>query len=156
MSTHVHGLRINHLEVTIPRGSLAQMLDDLLAFYCKTLGFGHTRIPKFGDAHVFLTTDTEGSQFIYIAEHAEPMIVRGEDHLGFHVESREAVDRMLDACKSCQRRDARMQIRELEDLDLAQTLTHAFYFRYLLPIWFDVQFIGYKPGFEPRRKWSFG
>jgi len=41
--------------------------------------------------------------------------------------------------------DARVEIRDLDDLDLAQTLTHAFDFRHLLPIWFDIQFIEFKP-----------
>jgi hypothetical protein len=49
-----------------------------------------------------------------------------------------------------------MQIKELEDLDLPQTVTHAFYFRYLLPIWFDIQVIEFKPGFEPEHRWTYG
>jgi hypothetical protein len=27
--------------------------------------------------------------------------------------------------------------------------------RYLLPLWFDVQCMEYKPGAEPRRAWKF-
>ncbi len=32
---------------------------------------------------------------------------------------------------------------------------HAFYVKYLLPIWFDVQAIESAPGSEPARRWSF-
>ena len=56
----------------------------------------------------------------------------------------QAVDRLLDACRRRAEVDPRMEIRELDDLDLDQTRTHAFYFRYLLPIWFDIQFIEFK------------
>jgi hypothetical protein len=50
------------------------------------------------------------------------------------MEDRAAVDRLLKACQHQRLSDDRMQIKELEDLDLPQTVTHAFYFRYLLPI----------------------
>jgi hypothetical protein len=33
---------------------------------------------------------------------------------------------------------------------------HAFYVKYLLPIWFDVQSQEYAPGTGPARKWSYG
>jgi hypothetical protein len=81
------------------------------------------------------------------------MKVGGEDHLGFHMDSRELVDEVLAACRAVMRRDPRMQIKELDDLDLPQTVTHAFYFRYLLPIWFDIQIVESKPGFEPMQRW---
>jgi hypothetical protein len=32
---------------------------------------------------------------------------------------------------------------------------HAFYVRYLLPIWFDVCSLEYPPGGEPGRRWQF-
>jgi hypothetical protein len=139
---------MNHMEVTVAPGTLAHTMPDLLAFYCGTLGFGHLQLDAFAQPHVFLTSDPPGSQFIYVAEHAQPMFVGGEDHLGFHLDDRAAVDRLLQACRQRQQSDPRMQIKELEDLDLPQTVTHAFYFRYLLPIWFDMQVIEFKPGFQ--------
>jgi catechol 2,3-dioxygenase-like lactoylglutathione lyase family enzyme len=144
------------MELTVAQGTLAGMMQDLLSFYCSTLGFSPVELDVFPKPHVFLTTDTAGSQFIYIAEHAQPMLVGGEDHLGFHMQDRAAVDRLLQACQQRQLSDHRMQIKELEDLDLPQTVTHAFYFRYLLPIWFDIQVIEFKPGFEPKQRWTYG
>ena len=155
MSKAIEGLRLNHLQVTIPEGSLAPMREALLAFYVEGLGFGVTTVPKFGDSHLFLTSDPEGSQFIYVAESPTPAIIRGDDHLGFHVRDRATVDQVLELCRQVRTRDARMQIRELEDLELPETSTHAFYFRYLLPIWIDVQVIDYRAGFEPKRRWRF-
>lgn len=151
----ITGLRLNHLEITIPQGALAAMRPALLAFYADRLGFGVTTVPKFGDSHLFLTSDPEGSQFIYVAESPTPAVIAGDDHLGFHVRDRATVDQALELCRSVRAHDARMQIRELEDLELPETSTHAFYFRYLLPIWIDVQFIDYRAGFEPKRRWRF-
>jgi catechol 2,3-dioxygenase-like lactoylglutathione lyase family enzyme len=147
--------RINHLEVTLAPGTLRVTMGDLQAFYCDTLGFRPVHVDAFPSPHVFLTTDQAGSQFIYVAEHPHPMVVDGEDHLGIHVDDRQAVDRLLSACRQLERRDARMQIKPVEDLDLEQTVTHASYFRYLLPIWFDIQVIEFKPGFQPQHRWVY-
>jgi len=144
MGTPMAQARINHLEVTVAPGTLAAMMPDLKSFYCETLGFQPAQIDAFPAPHVFLTSEDPGRYFIYVAEHEKPMIVGGDDHLGFHMENRAAVDRVLDACRKLAKVDARVEIRDLDDLDLAQTMTHAFYFRYLLPIWFDIQFIEYK------------
>ena len=156
MKPLIAGWRLNHLQLTIPRGTLASDYDAMRAFYCDVLGFNATRIEKFGPDHVFFATDPEGSQFLYVAEDPEPMRVSSNDHLGFHVDSRAGVDLALAACKHVQARDPRMQIQELEDLDLPETVTHAFYFKYLLPLWFDIQVIEHKPGFAPSRQWFFG
>lgn len=153
MTAPIRRARINHLEVTVAAGTLTALMPDLAAFYGDALGFGQVEIDAFPKPHVFLTTDAYGGNFIYIAEHAEPMKVGGEDHLGFHMDSRELVDEVLAACRAVTQRDPRMQIKELDDLDLPQTVTHAFYFRYLLPIWFDIQIVESKPGFEPKQRW---
>jgi len=136
--------RVNHMEVTVARGTLEAMMCDLKSFYCDTLGLVPAHLDAFPGPHVFLNSDDFKSYFIYVAEHEQPMIVRGDDHLGFHMQDCSAVDRVLDACRSVATVDPRMEIRELDDLDLDQTRTHAFYFRYLLPIWFDIQFIEFK------------
>lgn len=143
---HVDGMRMNHLEVTIPVGTFAGIRPDLIAFYGEQLGFGVNSIEAFGPNHLFLLKDAVGSEFIYVAEHERPMIVGGDDHLGFHVASPAAVGAILAECRAVEIRDSRMQIRMLEDLVTPQTVTHAFYFRYLLPIWFDIQHIDFRPG----------
>jgi hypothetical protein len=145
MSTLMSKARLNHMEVTVAKGTLAPMLPALESFYCGTLGLKPSRLDAFPAPHVFLISDDAATYFIYVAEHEKPMIVGGDDHLGFHMEDRAAVDRVLEACRGLAKVDRRMEIRDLDDLDLEQTLTHAFYFRYLLPIWFDIQFIESKP-----------
>ena len=48
-----------------------------------------------------------------------------------------------------------MQIKQYEDLVTGPVTVHAFYVRFLLPIWFDVQAMEYLPGAEPKKRWSF-
>jgi hypothetical protein len=136
--------RINHMEVTVARGTLEAMMPALKSFYCDALGLVPAHLDAFPGPHVFLNSDDFKSYFIYVAEHEQPMIVRGDDHLGFHMQDATGVDRLLEACRRRAEFDPRMEIRELDDLDLDQTRTHAFYFRYLLPIWFDIQHIEFK------------
>src|SRR5579862_5252079 len=146
MSNLMAQARINHMEVTVARGTLAAIMPALESFYCGTLGFKPARLDAFPAPHVFLTSEDPGRYFIYVAEHEKPMVVGGDDHLGFHLEDRAAVDRVLEACRAHAKVDGRMEIRDLDDLDLEQTgtRTHAFYFRYLLPIWFDIQVIEFR------------
>jgi hypothetical protein len=136
--------RINHMEVTVARGTLEAMMPALKSFYCDRLGLVPAHLDAFPGPHVFLNSQDLRSFFIYVAEHEQPMVVRGDDHLGFHMQSARAVDEVLDACRGVAEADARMEIRELDDLDMTETHTHAFYFRYLLPIWFDIQHVAFK------------
>ena len=52
-------------------------------------------------------------------------------------------------------RDDRVQIKEYDDLVQGDVTVHAFYVKYLLPIWFDVQCMEWKPGTGPTRRWTF-
>ena len=52
-----------------------------------------------------------------------------------------------------QARDDRVQIKRYDDLVTAGTTVHAFYVRYLLPIWFDVQCIETEG--EPGPRWTY-
>ena len=63
----------------------------------------------------------------------------GYDHLGLLQDTREEVDDLLAACKRYRDEDDRVQIQEYEDLVYPGLTVHAFYVKYLLPIYFDVQ-----------------
>jgi hypothetical protein len=78
------------------------------------------------------------------------------DHLGFLVESRERVDALLARCREWRERDPRVRIKEYEDLVAGGVTVHAFYVKFLLPLWFDVQSMEYAAGAEPAQGWSFG
>jgi hypothetical protein len=122
-------------------------------FYGEVFGFDALDVPILGQLGLLLRTDAETSQFLLVTEAREPMQSPGFDHLGFLVESRTRVDALLARCREWRERDARVQIKEYEDLVQGGVTVHAFYVKFLLPIFFDVQCMEYAPGAEPTQGW---
>jgi hypothetical protein len=79
----------------------------------------------------------------------------GYDHLGLLLDERRQVDELLEACKKFQAADDRMKIKEYDDLVTGPVNVRAFYVKYLLPIWFDIQHIAYEEGSRPARRWQY-
>ena len=147
-------MRFNHMELTLPVGSLDETLrSDLRAFYGEVLGWTTMDVPLLGQTTFYMGPDD--GQFILLAEHARPMQSPGFDHLGLLVESRSEVDEILERCKKFQEHDSRMKIKQYEDLVQGPVTVRAFYVKYLLPIYFDVQHIEYAAGSEPEKHWSY-
>jgi hypothetical protein len=48
-----------------------------------------------------------------------------------------------------------MKIKEYDDLVTGPVNVRAFYVKYLLPIWFDIQHVAYEQGSEPARRWHY-
>ena len=78
-------------------------------------------------------------KFILLAESEKPMSSPGYDHLGLLQDSREEVDDLLVACERYAEKDDRVKIKRYKDLKYPGVTVHAFYVKYLLPIFFDVQ-----------------
>ena len=149
-------LRFNHMELTLPPGALdAEARSEIKRFYGEVFGWNALDVPILGQEGLLLRTDAETSQFVLVVESKKPVSVPGYDHLGLLLETRAEVDRALDAIRRWQARDERVQIKEYEDLVSGDVTVHAFYVRYLLPIWFDVQSMEWQPGAEPARRWSY-
>jgi hypothetical protein len=148
--------RFNHMELTLPKGALAERRAEIAAFYADLFGWESLDVPIVGQLGLLLRTDPETSQFILLTEQTRAMSSPGYDHLGLLYESREEVDALLEKAKKWQARDPRVEIKEYEDLRVGGTIVHAFYVRHLLPIWLDVQVIEYEPGHAPARRWRFG
>jgi len=147
-------LRFNHMELTFPDGALDERArDEIKRFYGEIFDFDALEVPLFGKTGLLLRTDDETSQFLLLMEQPVHIESPGYDHLGFLYDSRTEVDDKLEQVKKWQQRDDRVQIKEYEDLVIGGVTTHAFYFRYLLPIWFDVQAI--ETAEAPAKRWSF-
>lgn len=147
-------LRFNHMELTMPRGGLGeQTRADIGAFYADIFGFDALDVPLFDQLGLLLRTDLETSQFILLMEQEVHIESPGYDHLGFLYDSRAEVDEKLERVKKWKARDDRVQIKEYDDLVIGDVTTHAFYVKYLLPIWFDVQVIEMPETGGPR--WRF-
>ncbi len=131
-------MRFNHMELTFARGTLTeefrQEVDD---FYGSVFGWKSTDTDVIGQSCHILLPDPD--QFILLAEAKLPMSSPGYDHLGLLQDTRAEVDDLLEACKQYREKDDRVQIQEYEDLKYPTLTVHAFYVKYLLPIYFDVQ-----------------
>jgi hypothetical protein len=131
-------MRFNHMELTFTKGTLtAEFRDEIDAFYGPVFGWQATDTEVVGQSCHILHPDPD--QFILLAESSKPMSSPGFDHLGLLQDTRAEVDFLLDACKRYQEKDDRVQIREYDDLVYPGITVHAFYVKYLLPIYFDVQ-----------------
>ncbi len=149
-------LRFNHMELTLPQGALDDRTrSEIARFYGELFGWNSLEVPILGQKALLLRTDEETSQFILVAESRKPLEVPGYDHLGLLMETRAEVDRALEGVRRWRERDDRVRIKEYEDLDQGDVTVHAFYVRYLLPIWFDVQCMEWKEGAEPARRWRY-
>jgi hypothetical protein len=150
-------LRFNHMELTLAKGALDEKTRaDLKRFYGELFGFEALDVEILGQLGLLLRTDAETSQFLLVTEAREPLSSPGFDHLGFLVESRERVDALLERCRGWRERDARVHIKEYEDLAQGGVIVHAFYVKFLLPLWFDVQCMEYGPGAAPKQGWRWG
>lgn len=132
-------LRFNHMELTLPPGGLAAHRDDITRFYADLLGWTASDIPILGQTGLLLRTDPATSQFILVTEQRVHIDSPGYDHLGLLCETRAQVDEHLARAKALQAADDRVLIKEYDDLVNGDHVTHAFYVKYLLPIWFDIQ-----------------
>lgn len=147
--------RFNHMELTLPEGALVEHREEIRRFYGELFGFEGLDVPILGQTGLLLRSDEETSQFILVTEQSKHLSSPGYDHLGFLYESRDEVDELLEKCRKWQERDPRVELKEYEDLEAGPVTVHAFYVRFLLPIWFDVQVIENAPGSEPARRWHF-
>lgn len=148
-------LRFNHMEITVPKGHLESHRDEIREFYGDLFGFEALDVPILNQNGLLLRTDPETSQFLLITEQRKHLSNPGYDHLGFLCETRAEVDACLEKCKQRQASDPRVEIKEYEDLVTGDVTTRAFYVRFLLPLWFDVQTQEYAGDSAPQRKWRF-
>ncbi|MBY0275938.1 hypothetical protein K2Z84_11380 [Candidatus Binatia bacterium] len=141
-------LRFNHMELTFPPGTLTpEFRAEVDAFYGPIFGFQGLDTEVVGQlAHLLLTGE---GQFILLAEGERHLQSPGYDHLGFLFDSRAEVDGLLARCKEVQARDPRVQIKDYDDLVVGDLTVRAFYVKYLLPIWFDVQCMEQKGVAQP-------
>ena len=126
------------MELTFPRGTLTEAFRaEVDAFYGSVFGWKGVDTEVVGQwCHILLP---DPDQFILLAESDKPIQSPGYDHLGLLQDTRAEVDDLLAACKKFRDTDDRVRIKEYDDLESPGLTVHAFYVKYLLPIYFDVQ-----------------
>jgi hypothetical protein len=147
-------LRFNHMELTFPPGTLTpDFRREVDSVFVDILGWRATDADVVGQhTHILLPDD---GQFILLAEGKRWMDSPGYDHLGFLLDSREEVDDVLTSLEKFAGTDERMRIKRYDDLVTGNLTVHAFYFKFLLPIWFDVQCLEHASGHAPKRAWQY-
>jgi len=150
----VPAVRFNHMELTFAPGTLEPAFrKDVAAFYGELFGWASADVEVVGQDCQYLRVDD--GQFLLLAEYERPMQAPGYDHLGLLCGTRAEVDDLLGKAKAYRERDDRVRIKEYEDLVTGNVTVHAFYVKYLLPIWFDVQCMEWPPGHEPAGRWQY-
>ncbi len=130
-------MRFNHMELTFPRGTLtAECREEIDTFYGAVFGWTALDTEVVGQLCHLLQPDP--GQFILLAESDRPMSSPGYDHLGLLQDSRDDVDRLLEECTRFADKDDRVSIVQYDDLVYPNLTVHAFYVKYLLPVYFDV------------------
>jgi len=131
-------MRFNHMELTLPRGTLTrEFREEVDAFYGGVFGWKGLDTEVVGQLCHLLLPDAD--HFILLAESDTPLSSPGYDHLGLLQDTREEVDRLLEECERYAEKDDRVSIIRYEDLVYPELTVHAFYVKYLLPVYFDVQ-----------------
>jgi hypothetical protein len=147
-------LRFNHMELTFPPGTLdGGYRAEVAAFYGELFGWVASDVEVVGQSCQYLRVDD--GQFLLLAESPKHLDSPGYDHLGLLCETRAEVDQCLERAKAFQARDDRVRIKEYEDLNTANLTVHAFYLKYLLPIFFDVQCMEWDAGAAPTHRWQY-
>ncbi len=148
------GMRFDHMELSFPLGALTpEVRKEIDTFYCDVFGWDALDTEVVGQSCHLLRPDD--GQFILLAEAREPMSSPGYDHLGLLMDSRGEVDAVLTRCREFREHDPRLRLKEYEDLVGPSVTVHAFYVKYLLPIWFDVQCMEWPDGRAPGRRWQY-
>lgn len=148
--------RFNHMELTLPKGALTEHRAEISKFYSEVFGFETMDVDILKQTGLLIKTDPEVSQFILVTEQRKHLSCPGFDHLGFLYDTRAEVDALLEECQKRQEQDPRIELKLYDDLVQGPTTVRAFYVRFLLPIWFDVQCIEWADGAAPGRQWTFG
>jgi len=147
-------MRFNHMELTFPRGTLTDEFRAAVGdFYGGVFGWAASTVKVVGQDCLYLHVDD--GQFILCAEVDNPMQSPSYDHLGLLMDTRAEVDAALAEVKRRAATDDRIRIKEYDDLVMERVTVHAFYVKFLLPIYFDVQCMEYVPGTEPTDRWVF-
>jgi catechol 2,3-dioxygenase-like lactoylglutathione lyase family enzyme len=153
------------MELTFPRGSLTEdALEDIDAFWCGVFGWRSSKTTVMGKTCHMLHPDD--GHFILLAESGTPMhpprtgVKRADpdlflDHLGMLCETVDAVDELFAACERFQEKDEQVELIDFPVFKSGNLTVRAFYLKYLLPIWFDIQCLVPDPGTGPDKTWRY-
>jgi hypothetical protein len=141
-------MRLNHVEMTVPRQTLSEQfaadLDQLLVDIFGWAGTNQTMTnPVTGSEETTRFYQIDPGSFLALHEHDDYMRSGNDDHFGIHVEP-DKLDHIFERCQVLAGKDDRLSLAMLTDgrpssIELGGNLVRGFYVRYLLPVYIDVQ-----------------
>jgi hypothetical protein len=131
--------RFNHVAMSVSPELLSpEARADVLAFYGEV--FGWTEMPSMSeDGKLLVLRAWRNDQFVFLAASDDPMRCDAQEHWGLSVATPAVLERMHEAARKYQERDPRVELTPCKTDDFKVLKLHAFYVRYRLPMWTEVQ-----------------
>jgi len=138
--------RFNHVAMSVPPELLSpEGRADVLRFYGEV--FGWTEMPAMSeDGKLLVLRAYRNDQFVFLAASDAPMRCDEKEHWGMSVATPEMLDRMYEAARKLRERDPRVELTPRKTDDFKVLKLHAFYVRYRVPLWTEVQCFEWAPG----------
>jgi hypothetical protein len=142
--------RFNHVAMSVPSELLSpEGRADVLRFHGDV--FGWTEMPSMSeDGKLLVLRAYRNDQFVFLAASDDPMRCDAKEHWGMSVATPAMLDRMYEAACKFRERDPRVEIIERKTDDFRVLKLHAFYVRYRVPLWTEVQCFEWAEGVDER------
>ena len=140
--------RFNHVAMSVPSELLTPAgRGEILRFYGRV--FGWTEMPAMSeDGKLLVLRAYRNDQFVFLAASDDPMRCAAKEHWGMSVATPEMLDRMYQAARKLRDEDPRVEIIERKTDDLKAVKLHAFYVRFRVPLWTEVQCFEWAEGVD--------
>jgi hypothetical protein len=140
--------RFNHVAMSVPPGLLSpEGRKSILDFYGEV--FGWTEMPSMSeDGKLLVLRAYRNDQFVFLAASDDPMRCDAREHWGMSVATPAMLERMHEAARKYQERDERVELTPRQTDDFKVLKLHAFYVRYRVPLWTEVQCFEWAPGVD--------
>jgi hypothetical protein len=142
--------RFNHVALSVPAELLSREgREDLLDFYGDV--FGWTEMPTLSeDGKLLVLRAWRNDQFVFLQAADDPMRCDAREHFGLSVARLDQLDRIHEAARRRAERDPRVEIVPRKTDDFQVLKLHAFYLRYRIPLWIEVQCFEWAQGVDAR------
>jgi len=140
--------RFNHVAMSVPPELLSpEGRADVLRFHGEV--FGWTEMPAMSeDGKLLVLRAYRNDQFVFLAASDDPMRCRENEHFGMSVATPALLDHMYDAACKFREADPRVELQERKTDDFGVVKLHAFYVRYRVPLWTEVQCFEWAEGVD--------
>jgi hypothetical protein len=140
---------LDHVEMTVPRGTLTEawcadvdrLLVGIFGWSGSTTRMTH---PQTGGPVTARFYKISEDQFLVVNENEDHMSAGFDDHVGLRVNTKAEIDGLFAKCKALAAQDERVTFMHVYDGRMTELkregkVTHGFYVKYMLPVFFDIQ-----------------